>query len=229
MSELLIDNATQKSNKRLLEDTASYFDVKPDYADKSAQENDGAIYLTGILQRSNQPNQNRRIYPKKILEREVNKLLPLIKDGQVVGELDHSEKSVVEFKNVAHRLVDVWWNGDDLIGKTQVIRDHPSGQKVLALIKEGVKIGISSRGLGSTESARLYEDYSHFGDDVEVVGEDFTLICFDYVVNPSTHGAFVIQEGLMYEWNSLRNNSLPKNNYSNYDLELIEFIQKYKR
>jgi len=228
MSELIDkNNNLVNSNKRLLEDTASYFDVKPDYLKKSEKENDGRIILTGIMSRSDTPNQNKRIYPRRILEREVNKLLPLIKDGQVVGEIDHPSNSVVEFKNASHKIIDLFWEGNDLLGKIQIIRDHPAGQKILALIKEDVKIGISSRALGSTESCKLHQEYSNY-EDAEVVGEDLVMITFDLVSNPSCEGAFMIQESTMLEWNEKRNNSLPQHTYTDYDKELIYFIEKHR-
>jgi hypothetical protein len=230
MSEILKNNI--KQGKRLLEDTTSYFDIKSDYIQQSEKENDGKIYMTGILSTADVPNQNRRIYPKYLLDREFNKLLPLVKDGQVVGEIDHPQDSTVSFKNASHKIVDMYWEGNNILGKIQIIRDHPAGQKILALIKEDVKIGISSRALGSTESVRLHEEYSQYGDDVEVVTDDAVFITWDLVSNPSVQGAFMIQENTMLEWNAKRNNSLPKNSnyiYSAYDKELIEFINKYKR
>jgi len=139
--------------------------------------------------------------------------------------------SVVSFQNASHKIVDMYWEGNNLLGKIQIIRDHPAGQKILALIKEDVKIGISSRALGSTESVRLHQEYSQYGDDVEVVSDDAVFITWDLVSNPSVQGAFMIKESTMLEWDTKRNNSLPKNSnyiYTDYDKELIYFIEKYR-
>ena len=139
----------------------------------------GATYLTGIMQKSDQLNGNGRIYPHNVLVREMKNYQKLIDERRALGELDHPEDSVVNLKNASHMVTDVWWNGKDVMGKIKVL-DTPSGNILKSLVDGGVKLGISSRGLGS-----VHEDNS--GNTV--VEDDFQLICFDFVSEPSTPGA----------------------------------------
>jgi hypothetical protein len=139
------------------------------------------LTLTGILQRGNAFNQNGRIYPKEILEREVNKYMDLVKERRAMGELDHPESSVINLSNVSHIITEMHWDGDDLIGTIEVL-GTPSGNILKALLASNVKLGISSRGLGSVQE---------IGEGKVQVMEDFELICFDMVSTPSTQGAFM--------------------------------------
>ena len=141
----------------------------------------GATYLTGIMQKSDQLNGNGRIYPHNVLVREMKNYQKLIDERRALGELDHPEDSVVNLKNASHMVTDVWWNGKDVMGKIKVL-DTPSGNILKSLVDGGVKLGISSRGLGS-----VHEDNS--GNTV--VEDDFQLICFDFVSEPSTPGAYM--------------------------------------
>ena len=141
----------------------------------------GATYLTGIMQKSDQLNGNGRIYPHNVLVREMKNYQKLIDERRALGELDHPEDSVVNLKNASHMVTDVWWNGKDVMGKIKVL-DTPSGNILKSLVEGGVKLGISSRGLGS-----VHEDNS--GNTV--VEDDFQLICFDFVSEPSTPGAYM--------------------------------------
>lgn len=139
--------------------------------------------VEGVLQRAGAKNQNGRIYPKTILEREAKKYSEtFINENRALGELDHPESSVVNLNNVSHNILKVWWNGDDLLGTVQVL-DTPSGRILKTLFKEGITLGISSRGLGSVKE--LYKEQA-----VEVQ-DDFELIAWDFVSNPSTHQAFM--------------------------------------
>jgi len=234
MSELLTDKKNQMpmgGHNGLLIDNVSVFSLQPDYVDKSTKENDGRVYLTGIFSKADVPNQNSRIYPRSILEREVNKLMPLIKDNQIYGQLDHPSSSIIEFSTASHLIKDLWWGEDGtLYGKIQVLREHESGKKILAALKEEGKIGISSRAVGGTEAASMHAEYAQY-PDTEIVTEDLNLLTWDVVINPSVYGAFLspITENLMVEWNNKRINSLPQHTYTDYDKELIGFIQKYKR
>lgn len=217
-----------KIEPKLLVDTISYFDIGKDFL-KTQTENNGDVILTGILQRAEVPNQNGRIYPRHILEREINKLLPLIKDNQITGQLDHPESAIVEFDTSAVKVVDIWWEGNDVMGKVQVLKGHPSGDKVLSLLNNKVKIGISSRALGTTIKAHAFEGYRQYGE-ADVVGEDLNLITWDIVSNPSTHGAFLVTERMINEWNTkYLNNSIKNNSYelSTTDKRLIYFVNKY--
>jgi len=144
----------------------------------------GATYLSGRIQAADTPNGNGRVYPKKVLEKEIKNYLNVVKDNRATGELDHPEDSVVNLKNVSHLMVDVWWQGNDVMGKMKVL-DTPSGRILKDLMDAGVKLGISSRGLGTVKEGKGGHD---------IVEEDFQLICFDIVSEPSTPNAFVYQD-----------------------------------
>jgi hypothetical protein len=143
----------------------------------------GGMVVQGVLQRAGAKNQNGRIYPKQILARECQRYQKeYIDQHRALGELDHPESSVVNLNNVSHNVLKIWWNNDDLMGAVQVL-DTPSGNILKSLFKSGITLGISSRGLGSVKE--LYKESA-----VEVQ-EDFELICWDFVSNPSTNGAFM--------------------------------------
>jgi hypothetical protein len=143
----------------------------------------GGFIVKGVLQRAGAKNQNGRVYPRNILEREARRYdEEFIKQNRALGELDHPESSVVNLNNVSHNILKVWWEGDDLMGAVQIL-DTPSGKILKALFKENITLGISSRGLGSVKELR--------SEGVVEVQDDFELICWDFVSNPSTHGAFM--------------------------------------
>jgi len=143
----------------------------------------GGLILTGVMQRADKENGNGRVYGRKVLEREVNNYIKIVEDRRALGELDHPEDSVVNLKNVSHMVLKVWWDGDAVIGKVKVL-DTPSGKILRSLVESGVKLGISSRGLGSTRKE----------GGKTIVEDDFQLICFDFVQEPSTPGAFMMSE-----------------------------------
>jgi len=143
----------------------------------------GAMYLSGVMQRAEAKNGNGRVYPQSILEREVTNYKKLVKECRSLGELDHPEDSVVNLKNASHLVTDIWWNGKDVLGKVKLL-ETPSGQILRSLVESGVKLGISSRGLGSVREA----------SEGIVVEDDFQLICFDFVSEPSTTGAYMVKE-----------------------------------
>ena len=162
------------------------FEIQPSQINESMKENDGKLIVSGILQRANAENQNGRIYPKEILVREARKYNDtFIKERRAMGELDHPESSVVNLANVSHNIRDMKWQNDDLVGTVEVL-PTPAGNILKELFKSGIKLGISSRGMGSVETVNE-ED----GDQVTQVQPDFELIAFDFVSNPSTHGAFM--------------------------------------
>jgi hypothetical protein len=143
----------------------------------------GGFIVQGVLQRAGAKNQNGRVYPKRILERECLKYQKeYIDQHRALGELDHPESSVVNLNNVSHNVLKIWWEGDDLKGTVQVL-DTPSGKILKSLFKAGIVLGISSRGLGSVKES--------IAEGTVEVQEDFELICWDFVSNPSTHGAFM--------------------------------------
>lgn len=151
---------------------------------KESRDKYGKIVLKGIIQRANTLNQNGRIYPRAILEREMINYQKLIQEKRALGECDHPDSSVVELKNVSHVVTEAHMDGDNVYGTIEIL-DTPSGKIIQSLIESGVTLGISSRGVGSTRSQ----------GDSQIVQEDFQLICFDMVSEPSTPGAFMLREG----------------------------------
>lgn len=149
------------------------------------ERNGGKVILNGILQKADTLNQNGRIYPREVLEREVKNYQKFIIENRAMGELDHPETSVVELKNVSHIIREAYMDGNIVRGKVEVLEKVPSGAILKGLIESGVKLGISSRGVGSTRKE----------GDYYVVQDDFQLICWDFVSEPSTPGAFMIPEG----------------------------------
>jgi hypothetical protein len=149
---------------------------------KESKSRPGVFEVEGVMQRAGAQNQNGRVYEKKILMREVKKYMDeFVKNGNAFGELDHPESPVVSLKNASHIVKDLYWNGDDLMGKVELL-NTPAGNIVKEIIKAGHTIGISSRGTGSVQQTN--EGYLE-------VQPDFELVCWDFVSNPSTHGAFM--------------------------------------
>jgi hypothetical protein len=151
---------------------------------KEFKEQHGKMMLKGIIQRANTLNQNGRVYPTSILSREIMNYQKLIEENRALGECDHPESSVVELKNASHIVREAKMQGDDVYGVIEIL-DTPSGKIIQSLIESGVTLGISSRGVGSTKRK----------GDTQVVQDDFQLICFDMVSEPSTPGAFMLREG----------------------------------
>jgi len=167
--------------KKLIVDCIT-FDVTPEMVNESMDRNNGRLIVKGVLQRADAQNQNGRVYPKPILMREAKKYSDInIKERRALGELDHPDSSVVNLNNVSHNVTEMHWEGNDLVGTVEVL-STPSGNILRELFRSGIKLGISSRGLGSVKS---------LGENQVEVQEDFELIAFDFVSNPSTHGAFL--------------------------------------
>jgi hypothetical protein len=148
---------------------------------KVQEDASGRVLVNGVLQRAGAENQNGRVYPKSILEREAKKYEQLIKERRALGELDHPDSSVINLKNVSHNIREIHWEGDDLVGTVEIL-PTPSGNILKELLNAGILLGISSRGMGSTKPV---------GDNKVEVQEDFELVGWDFVSNPSTHGAFM--------------------------------------
>jgi len=149
-------------------------------AEKLEVKTGAAVYLSGIMQRADAKNGNGRIYSRRILEREIENYKKLVLERRALGELDHPEDSVINLKNASHLVTEIWWEGDEVMGKIKIL-NTPSGQILKELINGGVSLGISSRGMGSvieTAGATMVED-------------DFTLLCFDMVSEPSTQNAYM--------------------------------------
>jgi len=141
---------------------------------------EGHVFLSGVMQRANARNGNGRVYPTEVLQREVQNYTKLVQERRALGELDHPDDSVINLKNASHLITEVWWDNDNVMGKIQVL-NTPAGQVLKELVNAGVKLGISSRGMGSVHESN--------GDTI--VEDDFQLICFDMVSEPSTTGAYM--------------------------------------
>ncbi len=144
---------------------------------------EGGMILSGICQKANTLNGNGRVYNEEILRREVKNYQKLIDENRALGELDHPDSSVVTLEKVSHKVTKLWMEGDDVYGKLQVL-PTPAGNILRSLVESGVQVGISSRGLGSVREQ----------NGQTIVEDDFQLICFDMVSEPSTPGAFMMRE-----------------------------------
>jgi hypothetical protein len=144
---------------------------------------EGGMILSGIMQKADTQNGNGRVYPSRVLQREVKNYQKLVQERRALGELDHPDDSVINLKNASHMVTDVWWNGNDVMGKVQVL-NTPAGGILRSLVESGVKLGISSRGMGSVTESQ----------GQTIVEDDFQLICFDFVSEPSTPGAYMMKE-----------------------------------
>lgn len=160
------------------------FDYTPEMIKESREKHGGKIVMKGILQKADTLNQNGRIYPLSVLEREVRNYQKFIMENRALGELDHPDSSVVNLKNVSHVIKEAYLDKGVVYGMVELL-DTPSGKILQSLVESGVKLGISSRGVGSTKKQ----------GDYQVVQDDFQLICWDYVSEPSTPGAFMLPEG----------------------------------
>ena len=162
------------------------FEITPQQINESMSKNNGRLVVKGVLQRAEAKNQNGRVYPKETLMREAKKYQQVqIAERRALGELDHPDSSVVNLNNVSHNVLEMHFKGNDLVGTVEVL-GTPAGNILKELFKSGIKLGISSRGLGSVKE--IHEDE---GQDTVEVQPDFELIAFDFVSNPSTHGAFL--------------------------------------
>lgn len=172
--------------KELLQE---YFELCPDgqcamdvltESERRRVVNENAVYLVGVCQKSGTRNGNGRIYKQDTLQREVENYQKAIHERRALGELDHPDDSVINLKNASHLAVKMWWDGSSVMGKFEVL-DTPSGRILKDLLKAGVKLGISSRGLGTVKEVQ----------GQTMVEDDFQLICFDMVSEPSTPGAYL--------------------------------------
>jgi hypothetical protein len=166
------------------------FKQTPEVLKESMDKNNGLLILTGVIQRADAKNENGRIYPRKILEREVGNFQKAIRENRSIGELDHADEAVVSYTKASHVIREVWWNGNDVMGRVEIFNGPdemggtPCGRIAQSLLKRGINIGISSRGVGSTESM----------NEADVVLDDFNLLTWDLVATPSTHGAYLFGE-----------------------------------
>lgn len=142
----------------------------------------GKFIVTSVIQRANSKNENGRVYTKAVLQPEISRYeAEFVKGKRAFGELDHSEKMVVELKNTCISIMEIWWEGDEVKAIIEVL-NTPAGKIVQDILKSGYTVGISSRGAGSV---------TQVNEDTVEVDDDYTLLCWDVVSNPSTHGAFL--------------------------------------
>jgi hypothetical protein len=173
------------------------------------------LVVEGLVQRAEAKNQNGRVYPKQVLMREVDKYMKgPIAENRALGELDHPESSVINLKNACHNITELWWDGDDLMGRIEVL-PTPSGNILKELFLNNITVGISSRGMGSVQP---------LGENTVEVQDDFELLCWDFVSTPSTYGAFMkpvgLNEGLVTENRKIKN----YNKYDNANSLLYEIV-----
>jgi hypothetical protein len=173
--------------KQVIVDYIGSIEVSPAQINESLANNNGKLIVSGIMQRGSSNtdrnfNQNGRSYPLPILKREVTKYKDtFVTERRALGELDHPESQVVNLANVSHNILDLWWQGTDLMGKIEIL-STPSGNIAKELLKSGIRLGISSRGMGSVRE---------LGEGRVEVQDDFEIVCWDLVSNPSTQGAFM--------------------------------------
>ena len=170
------------------------FHVDRQLAEATLKEN-RPLVVKGVIQRAEAKNQNGRVYPREILEREINKYIEgPVREKRALGELDHPESSVINLQNVSHNVTKIKMVGDDVYGEVEIL-PTPAGNILKALFASGITVGISSRGMGSVQEG---------SNGTVTVQEDFELLCFDFVSTPSTHGAYMkpagraLQEGKIH-------------------------------
>jgi len=146
----------------------------------------GNMIVEGVLATPEVKNGNGRYYSKDLWGREIDKYMELVKNRRACGELDHPETQVINLKNVSHNIVSIWWDGDNIMGKLEIL-PTPSGNIVKALIDSGISVGVSSRGMGSLKP---------MGENMMEVQDDFELLCWDFVSTPSNPGSYMASVGL---------------------------------
>lgn len=178
-------------DKKLLMDCITFDFVKDNLFEEAVRDQSRKLIVKGILQRAGIKNQNGRVYPKDVLFRESKKYEEsFIKERRALGELDHPESSVVNLQNVSHNVIEMHWDGDDLIGTVEVL-PTPNGNILKELFRANIRLGISSRGMGTVNK--------NVQESADIVQDDFELIAFDFVSNPSTRGAFMFPSGNLQE------------------------------
>jgi len=171
--------------KQVLVET-QLFKVNPVQLTEGSKSLAGNPIVEGILATAEVKNGNGRYYAKELWEREIDKYMDIVKENRATGELDHPDSSIINLKNVCHIIRDMWWDGDHVVGKIEIL-PTASGNILKALIDNNVQVGVSSRGMGSLKSR---------GDIMEVQ-DDFELLCWDFVSTPSNPGSYMhlVREG----------------------------------
>ena len=190
------------------------FTVDKRLVEASIKENKSLV-VKGVIQRAEAKNQNGRVYPREILEREINKYSEgPIKERRALGELDHPESSVINLQNVSHNVTKVKMVGDDVYGEVEIL-STPAGNILKELFRNGITVGISSRGMGSVQEN---------GNGTVEVQDDFELLCFDFVSTPSTHGAFMKPAGRALQELQEGKTQLPEYKYTNVNNIIRDII-----
>ena len=190
------------------------FTVDKRLVEASIKENKSLV-VKGVIQRAEAKNQNGRIYPREILEREIKKYAEgPIKERRALGELDHPESSVINLQNVSHNVTKVKMVGDDVYGEVEIL-STPAGNILKELFRNGITVGISSRGMGSVQEN---------GNGTVEVQDDFELLCFDFVSTPSTHGAFMKPAGRALQELQEGKIQLPEYKYTNVNNIIRDII-----
>jgi len=166
-------------SKKLLIETHT-IKISPSQLTENVNKESGNLFVEGILATAEVKNGNGRYYSKQLWDREMDKYNELIEQRRSMGELDHPESTVINLKNVSHLISEYWWDGDNVMGKIEIL-PTPSGNIVKELIKSGVTVGVSSRGMGSLEES----------GGVMEVQDDFELLCWDFVSTPSNPGSYM--------------------------------------
>ena len=181
MAQLLIETHTVK--------------ISPLQLTENVNKKTGNLIVEGVLATAEVKNGNGRYYSKDLWDREIDKYQVLVKEKRAMGELDHPESTVINLQNVSHNIADMWWDGDNVMGKIEIL-PTPSGNILKALIESGITCGVSSRGMGSLEQR---------GELMEVQ-DDFELLCWDFVSTPSNPGSYMktIKEGKEIEINPFK-------------------------
>ena len=181
------------------------------------------LVVYAVMQKYGVENKNERVYPEAILRREAENYLKLIKEKRAMGEADHPESSIVAVSRISHNVVDLWWEGNVLMGKLEIIMSPGfvnqgiiscEGDRVANYLRKGLKIGVSSRGVGSLEKE----------NGKNIVQDDFELICWDVVTSPSTPGSWIYseepsREQQMSESNKKNENKILTDSLNNFLLD----------
>ena len=175
--------------KQVLIETQA-FQVNPVQLTEGIKSPAGNPIVEGILATAEVRNGNSRYYKKDLWQREIDKYMEVVKENRATGELDHPDSSIISLKNVSHIIRDMWWDGDHVVGKIEVL-PTVSGNILKALIENNVQVGVSSRGMGSLKP---------MGEGMMEVQDDFELLCWDFVSTPSNPGSYMhlVREGKEY-------------------------------
>jgi hypothetical protein len=183
------------------------FKVSPTAITEGTKSPVGNPIVQGILTTAEVKNGNGRYYPKELWEREISKYMESVRENRALGELDHPDSSIINLKNVSHNIRKIWWDGDHVLGQIEIL-PTPSGNILKALIENNISVGVSTRGMGSLKE---------IGETMEVQ-DDFELLCWDFVSQPSNPGSYM-RPTMMNE--SL---NLTTNKYNKIDSIITEIL-----